>query len=268
MLLRQSQRGSWNVQNRHFVAPYQAASEHRWSYVQLVPPNNRYTTPDHLRIWSREVSRSLPLYGMTAQLDEDTSDGLGEHYLNITDQGSPTAVAQDEAILANFINAMKAGYARLAPPPELRLLFVLLPEKSVPLYALIKRVSDQLCGVRTICHVCRSVNISQSKQARPSFSWGPQITPGFLANILLKFNLKMNHNGANQALIAKGAILDDDTMLMGADVVCLPAILVWLMLTLLFRHIRAPGPWMVRRVSLPWLAALTATSPSSLPRLG
>lgn len=74
------------MQNRRFVAPYQAAPEHRWSYVQLVPPNNRYNTPHHLRIWSQEVVRLLPLYGMTAQLDEDKSKDAREHYLNITDQ--------------------------------------------------------------------------------------------------------------------------------------------------------------------------------------
>lgn len=56
-------------------------------------------------------------------------------------------MAQDEASLATFINAMKAGYAELVPAPELRLLFVLLPEKSVAPYALIKRVADQLCGI-------------------------------------------------------------------------------------------------------------------------
>ena len=38
----------------------------------------------------------------------------------------------------------------------------------------------------------------------------------------MKFNLKANEDGANQALLANAPILDDDTMLLGADVVRTP----------------------------------------------
>ena len=48
--------------------------------------------------------------------------------------------------------------------------------------------------------------------------WGPDSGPGFLANLFMKFNVKANQNGANQALLEDVPILDDDTMLMGADV--------------------------------------------------
>ena len=35
----------------------------------------------------------------------------------------------------------------------------------------------------------------------------------------MKFNIKSNQDGANQLLLQAAPILDDDTMLMGADVV-------------------------------------------------
>jgi eukaryotic translation initiation factor 2C len=88
------------------------------------------------------------------------------------------------------------------------LVVVLLPRKDTGIYQIIKKVADTDVGIHTICHVVLR-------------NGSPNTQPGVLANLVLKFNIKLGGDSlsANQVLSRQGPILTDNTMILGIDVV-------------------------------------------------
>jgi hypothetical protein len=98
------------------------------------------------------------------------------------------------------------------------LFLVLLPERSVELYSIVKAIGDQALGVHTICQVCNKFK-------------GPSSHPANLGNLFMKFNLKLHPQGVNQKLLKEVPILTPETMLIGLDVVSVTFIPVSYFLT-------------------------------------
>ena len=126
--------------------------------------------------------------------------------------------ANPESVPARVKLASKEEKQNRVVEKPLDLLFVLLPAKSASLYSLVKQAGDQLTGVHTICLVC-----GNCKDQKRNPYWGPRLDPQTIGNLLMKFNLKTNLQGVNQALGGGTPILDGLTMLMGMDVVSCPS---------------------------------------------
>ena len=214
--------GRWNLRDRRYcVTNHPNARHSMWTFLQLTrqPINNgrnrpttpQASTPDALHAWFNSVRQELQLYGITSQGFEFGDAGYGNHQLPVSNQRTALDVATDEANLAARIQLLRASVPQ---DRRLDLVFVLLPQREVPLYALVKRVGDQSAGIRTICHVNRIRGPRNHQIAVPDTN------RNLLGNLSMKFNLKINPQGANQAFmrLADIPILDDDTMLMGADV--------------------------------------------------
>ncbi|KAF9931666.1 hypothetical protein FBU30_009727 [Linnemannia zychae] len=83
-----------------------------------------------------------------------------------------------------------------------QLLLIVLPNKGIPLYAEIKRVTDTVIGVASQC-----VQVSHARKANKQYC----------ANVCLKINIKLG--GVNSALGANMVpFLDKPTIIFGADV--------------------------------------------------
>lgn len=87
----------------------------------------------------------------------------------------------------------------------LDLLFIVLPGANIPLYKRIKTIADRNCGIHTICSVGSKLSKDRGRDQ-------------YMANVALKFNLKLG--GINQMVENKnlGIIDQNKTMIVGIDV--------------------------------------------------
>jgi len=87
----------------------------------------------------------------------------------------------------------------------LSLLFIILPEANIPLYKRIKTLADKHYGIHTICSVGSKLAKERGRDQ-------------YMANVALKFNLKLG--GINQILENKklGIVEQNKTMVVGIDV--------------------------------------------------
>ena len=184
-----------------------ATSGAYWSVLELTRGVN--CSPGVIDTMFGDLSRQMQGYGITDPYYWYQS--YKDHRLEVTNQRDLNETLQDEQKLITRLTKMQADVRR-EKNEALKLVFILLPAKEVGLYALVKRVADQKVGMHTVCIVC------QRRRGKP---YGPPSDPAFLGNVLLKCNLKMGVVGVNQKLMPKHAtpILNDDTMLIGADVV-------------------------------------------------
>jgi hypothetical protein len=101
---------------------------------------------------------------------------------------------------------------------NLGLIVFLVNDSDAGLYSLIKRLCDQQMGIANIYHVCKD------QRPRRKDTWnqfyGPSRDWNLMGNLAMKANLKIGLTGANQILAEKLPYLDNETMLMGMDVVC------------------------------------------------
>lgn len=88
---------------------------------------------------------------------------------------------------------------------RVQLLFIILPESNIPLYKRIKTLADRDFGLHNVCAV--GTKLAKEKGR-----------PQYIANVALKFNLKLG--GVNQKVENKniGIIEQDKTMVVGIDV--------------------------------------------------
>jgi eukaryotic translation initiation factor 2C len=88
---------------------------------------------------------------------------------------------------------------------SLELLLIILPEANTPIYKRIKTLADKTYGIQTVCCV-------GSKLAKVTGR------DQYLANVSLKFNLKLG--GVNQTVESKslGIVSQNRTMVVGIDV--------------------------------------------------
>jgi hypothetical protein len=160
-----------------------------------------------LYAWYGKVSNHLAEYGLPEETGfSSSSDSV--HELEVTHQGNPTDVTNDEINLAKKIDEMRTE-CKLRLDMDLNLIFVLLPHREPPLYALVKRVGDQTTGMRTVCHVYQP---RRHQMSDPN--------DNLVGNLAQKVNIKICSSGVNQRLSRTHVdqILTDNTMLMGADV--------------------------------------------------
>ena len=103
---------------------------------------------------------------------------------------------------------------------NVQLVVVLLPDKDADLCLLVKRIGDQHVDIHTICHIMGENKYKNDPNDRDFILYsGPKFDNGFLANLFMKANLKLDVRAANHVLQQKGPIFDENTMIMGMDVV-------------------------------------------------
>ena len=98
------------------------------------------------------------------------------------------------------LDAKLAGAAK-----SLKLLLIILPDANIPLYNRIKRLGDVKYGIHTICTVGHKLAKERGQDQ-------------YMANVALKFNLKLG--GQNQIVddARLGMLREDKTMVVGLDV--------------------------------------------------
>ncbi|KAF2670412.1 Piwi-domain-containing protein [Microthyrium microscopicum] len=174
--------GSWNMRDISF---YQAQDMKAWSYVLLVTRQNQ-----------RDVEGQMERLGNTMKAMHNSLRASGVTALaplpgKVVHMSNP----DDTAALENTLKGA-AG--------KLRVILIALPMANHPVYPIIKRLGDVKYGIHTIC--CSPKLFEDRGQ------------PMYMANIALKFNLKLG--GTNQiARNASFSLIDQgETMIVGLDV--------------------------------------------------
>lgn len=189
--------GAWNMRALQFVEGKALAN---WSFLRIKWTG---TAPNDITICPlvREFTDAMNKYGMRVTHLQAKQENILE--LLRDDQSAWT-----KTIGTRFKEIEKTG---------IRLLWIIIPIKNIPLYAKIKFLADCHFGFHTICSVVTKVDKVQGR-------------PDYLANLALKCNLKLG--GTNQRLKSKaeykdtrpgrpdtlGIIDQGRTMVVGVDV--------------------------------------------------
>lgn len=104
------------------------------------------------------------------------------------------------------------GMVRVAHQERLKIVLIVLPDKNTALYNRIKRSSDLIEGIHTVCVVGKGDKNGNGEKFY-------KINDTYFANVALKFNLKLG--GTNHILndVDMGIISRGKTMVVGIDVV-------------------------------------------------
>lgn len=172
--------GSWNMINIKFNT---GASLAKWSYLMISLPSVRDSFDQQsLKDVMNEFHQALGKIGV------NTAPPLPGQRLQLQHSDDP---------------AIRSTLQRAAG--ALDLLFIILPEANIPLYKRIKSLADRDYGIHTICSVGFKLAKDRGRDQ-------------YMANIALKFNLKLG--GINQIVENKNLsiIEQDKTMVVGIDV--------------------------------------------------
>ncbi|KAI4619887.1 hypothetical protein J4E83_005744 [Alternaria metachromatica] len=172
--------GRWNMMNIKFNT---GASLPKWSTVMISIPGKRDSFDGQaLGAVMQEFYQGLLKIGVNAQ------PPLPPQRLQLRDPEDPS--------LGPYLQRAAGA---------LNLLFIVLPEANIPLYKRIKTLADRDYGLHTICSVGSKL-------------WKERGRDQYIANIALKFNLKLG--GINQIVENKslGIIDQNKTMVVGIDV--------------------------------------------------
>ncbi|KAJ4287638.1 hypothetical protein N0V90_012341 [Kalmusia sp. IMI 367209] len=172
--------GSWNMIDIKFNA---GGRLEKWSYLMISLSGERDAFDEHsLTAVMKEFHQVLGKIGVAATAPLPGRRVILQH--------------PDDLQLDDFLKRA-AG--------NMSLLFIILPGQNAPLYKRIKTLADKTYGIHTICSV-------GSKLAKPIRR------DQYMANVALKFNLKLG--GINQVIENKnlGIIDQDKTMVVGIDV--------------------------------------------------
>jgi len=172
--------GSWNMINIKFNV---GASLAKWSAVMITLPYK---------------SGSFDGQGLAAVMQE-FHQGLIKIGVNASPPLPPQRLqlnGPEDASLGPYLQKAASG---------LDLLFIVLPEANIPLYKRIKTLADKDYGLHTICSVGSKLAKDRGRDQ-------------YIANVALKFNLKLG--GTNQVVENKnlGIIDQNKTMVVGIDV--------------------------------------------------
>ncbi|EDN03752.1 predicted protein [Histoplasma mississippiense (nom. inval.)] len=172
--------GSWNMINIKFNT---GASLAKWSYLMISLPGAR---------------DSFNQQSLGAVMNE-FHQALGKIGVNV----APPLAGQRLRLQHSDDPAIGSILPRAAG--ALDLLFIILPEANIPLYKRIKTLADKDYGIHTICSVGSKLAKDRGRDQ-------------YMANIALKFNLKLG--GINQIVENKnlGIIDQNKTMVVGIDV--------------------------------------------------
>ncbi|KAH8884705.1 Piwi-domain-containing protein [Thozetella sp. PMI_491] len=140
-------------------------------------------------------------YGIVKKTVGDFADFMADSGININRQATPASgirsTTQDRELTAAF-----KELASLKEKPQL--VFVILPDKSTPIYNMVKKLGDVDFGIQTVC-VVRQKFLQSKGQL------------GYFANVFLKVNLKFG--GINHKLRDDNNLIrPGKTMMVGYDV--------------------------------------------------
>ncbi|KAF2790570.1 putative RNA interference and gene silencing protein [Melanomma pulvis-pyrius CBS 109.77] len=172
--------GSWNMINIKFNT---GASLAKWSCVMISLPRSRDSfDPQSLGAVMNEFHQALGKIGVTAAPPFPGQRLQLQH--------------PDDPALGPILQRAAAS---------LNLLFIILPEANIPLYKRIKTLADRDYGIHTVCSVGAKLAKDRGRDQ-------------YLANVAMKFNLKLG--GINQIVENKnlGIIDQNKTMVVGIDV--------------------------------------------------
>ncbi|RBA11871.1 hypothetical protein FPRO05_14150 [Fusarium proliferatum] len=172
--------GSWNMMDIKFNI---GASLTKWSYLMISLPGARDSFDQQsLGAVMNEFYQTLGKIGVSAAKP-------------LSGQRIELRHPDDPALGSTLQHAAGA----------LDLLFIVLPGANIPLYKRIKTIADRNCGIHTICSVGSKLSKDRGRDQ-------------YMANVALKFNLKLG--GINQMVEKRnlGIIDQDKTMVVGIDV--------------------------------------------------
>jgi eukaryotic translation initiation factor 2C len=159
------------------------ASLGKWSYLMIALPHARDAFDQQsLATVMREFHQGLGRIGVNADAPLSGQRLQLQH--------------PDDPALGPFLKRAAGA---------LSLLFIILPEASIPLYKRIKTLADKDYGIHTICSVGSKLAKDRGREQ-------------YIANVALKFNLKLG--GINQIVENRnlGIIDQNKTMVVGIDV--------------------------------------------------
>ena len=189
--------GRWNLRDLKVSVPSKSQA---WTVIDLIGEDRVAT--ERLNEFCNTVSKNLNSFGLGA-FDKATWGKAGMRSQTVYN------AQQLRSLLEEMV----------AKPHNVKLAVVLLPSKDQKVYGFVKRVGDIGLGIHTICHVKRHVEIKRNRETVDEYD-GPMYDSGFLANLHMKFNLKLGDTSANQKLASNtDKILTAKTMLVGIDVV-------------------------------------------------
>ncbi|KAM0362011.1 hypothetical protein ACHAPK_011567 [Fusarium culmorum] len=172
--------GSWNMMDIKFNI---GASLTKWSYLMIsLPGAHDSFDQQSLGVVMNEFYQALGKIGVNAAQP-------------LSGQRIQLQHPDDPALGSTLQRAARA----------LDLLFIILPRANIPLYKRIKTVADKNYGIHTICSVGSKLAKDRGRDQ-------------YMANVALKFNLKLG--GINQMVENKnlGIIDQNKTMVVGIDV--------------------------------------------------
>ncbi|KAF2750120.1 Piwi-domain-containing protein [Sporormia fimetaria CBS 119925] len=183
--------GQWNMRDIKFNEPKNLPL---WSYITISLENSRASVafgPAQLDDVMNEFKLALRKIGMQGDKTDKIGPTQSPTHLQLKNEGDP--------------QGMLNKLFTMAAERRVGLMFIVLPEANTFLYKRIKTLADKTYGIYTICCV-------GSKLAKPNGR------DQYMANIALKFNLKLG--GVNQMVENKnlGIIDQGKTMVVGIDV--------------------------------------------------
>lgn len=183
---------SWNLAGVKFA---RAAALKTWSCL-VIQDSTRTVPKEVVTGLLTAVMESAKSYGMTTSpVLMKLADGNFIPVVNLPREKGDTKA---------LIDALSPGFARFVQS-KVQIVYVLLPSKDKSLYSAVKYCGDVKFGVATVCS-----NLNQALNERGQAQ--------YLANVMLKFNIKLggiNHNVQKNVL---GPFGDGKTMLVGCDV--------------------------------------------------
>ncbi|ERF75533.1 hypothetical protein EPUS_08438 [Endocarpon pusillum Z07020] len=128
--------GAWKI---HDCALALSAKRHNWSWIEFTkgPPCDEVQR----QVFLNAIEDGYKRYCSFDNIEPwDHPDGLSSHILPYPDG----KLEEQKKTLQEFLNKFKVN---------VDFLFVILPEKSIPQYAMLKLVADTLVGIQTTCVV-------------------------------------------------------------------------------------------------------------------
>ena len=181
-------KGSWNMKDLKFLDGRRLEN---WSYfrIKFKNFNDHILSDTNFRALAHEFSKAMSSYGMP-----NTPICPPKEIELELDRHRPET----------FQKAFE-GIMERVKTKNIRFLWVILPEKNIPLYSKLKYVADYLHGIHTVCSVGSKLN--QEKQRAMYF-----------ANEALKWNLKLGGQNLQLKPNSLGIVDQGRTMLVGIDV--------------------------------------------------
>jgi hypothetical protein len=197
--VRSLQNGKWDLQNK--VLAVTSNKPIRYSLLELRSPRRTFGPKlDHRTQFEKNLQQVLTTYGLVGQCIEHTPEEKW-HCLQLNLFQHRNEESEEDLDFQEMKGKLQALKNK-----GVEIVMVLLPDKDANTYAILKRAGDVTVGIQTICTV--------------SGGSGPKDRDDFLANLVLKFNLKASEDAVNQKLVERHnvPVLDNTTRILGMDV--------------------------------------------------